>query len=282
MTARFRISPAAGAIALYDTGSNPATADAPLTDPMGNLARTYFHPALRYPGVVTTLTGSLALPAGAGSPYLRKATYTLAAHGRAGKPMLIGRLIGIGPGGADVAWCGSVPVQQGPPTNTTSVYGFDVPASNVRWLTLGANATSIIAYEICRGDSSQLPAITLSWEVRILDRTLTDTLPSSGPTRMRINGAALEIETPRGTFSTEKRYMKATAGAGSFVLAGGRTMTMRWNGTIGSSIFNAATWKWSLGSGNLERAVDYVWAGGTPLYTVPADAVAPRIQSVAF
>ena len=272
MPTRFRIDPASGNIAMYTVPSVSSTDDAPLTNPMGNLSRTIFHPALRYPGVVATLTGTLSLPAGTAAPNIRRATYVLGAHGQAGKPMCFGKLIGIGPGGTDVGWSGSVPVQQGD-------FGAG-PNSQVRWLILGADDTNIVAYELCRGSASALPAMSLAYEVNILDRNLNAALPGgSGAVRFKVSSAAMVIETPNGNFSSQKRYLKGSTGSGSYIQVGGRNIEMTLYTTIGSSTYNAVVWRWTFGSGNFERKVDTVFGASG---SFPAPAVSPRVQQVSL
>jgi hypothetical protein len=261
MTTRFRIDPATGDIGIYTL--KPGDPDAPLTSPLSNLSYVYFHPALRYVGAVATLSGTLSLPAGPGGTP-RYTQYTLGAHGQSGRPMLIGKLNGIGPGGADVAWTGSIPVQRGTLAPTAD--------SSTRWLTLGCNATNVIAYEICRGTSSNLPSMSVSFTVLIIDRNLDGTLPNSGGTSFRVDAAngLVEFQTPKGSFSTAKRYPKAV-GSGGWVLPGGITIHQSLYGTVGSSILNASAWSFSHGSGNLQSYAD--------VYNTPSTLPAPGFAS---
>lgn len=160
MPIKFRAEGSTGTVAIYES-----TDDLPFTAPLTYKSRVYFHSGLNYPARVATLTGTLSLPARAGSipPLTFGADYTLAAHGRGHIPMIEGRWLGIGIGGVSVPMVGSIPVQQsGGLRNTT------------RWVTIGANATNIVAHEMW-GTSfdGALAALTLSYEVHVLDVVLT-------------------------------------------------------------------------------------------------------------
>lgn len=257
MPVRFKVDPANSAIGLYTVPSVSSTDDTPLTDPLNNLSRVLWHPALRYPGVVSRMTGSINLPAGpSASPWIRRTTYTLGAHGQSGKPMLFGTLPGFGPSGTDVALFGSVPVQM------TSFGGTQL--DGVRWVTLGADSTNVLLYETTyRFDvgPSAIPAMTLSYTVDILDRNLEATLPNSGSTVFRSNAGHVEFVTPKGSFSTAKRYLKEVGSGGVVVPVGGHCMNRRWIGTVGPNTYNQNTWSFGHGSGNY--AMSYESLAGT-------------------
>lgn len=275
---KFKFDPASGRIGLYhDTAGD----DAPLTDPLNHLGDVIFHPDLRYPGVVKTIASTLALPAGPNTSFPRQTTHNLGAHLQTGKPMMLGRILGIGPSGSDVAWVGSLPVQQ-------YIQGDGLGTSLVRWLALGADDTNIFAYEISRGAAAvQLPAINLDYEIYILDRNLEAVLPSGTMLAFRsVPGGGVEIETPNGgTFSSEKGYLRAN-GAGGFAVAGGKTMQIRRNGTIGGTVYEQQTWKWSLGSGKYEMVCEYVFDLPPPIGNGnihrPPTAFTPRVEEVSL
>jgi hypothetical protein len=282
--AYFRVSPTLGEIGLYldDDGSHDA-----LIDPLNNLDKVIFHPALRYPGVVAVFTGTKSLAAGesSGSPNFgyRSTAHNLVAHGQTGKPMMRGKLLGIGPGGADVDWAGTVPVQSYIyPGGSGSWSGKH--AGQERWLTLGADDTNIIMNEQCNGDSGALPAMSIDWEVLVFDRNLDAALPDSGDLLFTNKNGPVEIETPKGSFTTAKRYKKLDTVSG-FTAAFGKTISLRFNGTIGSGIYNTTTWKWSLGAGEYEverRYILYIGPSPFDVHDRPAPAFTPDVKKVSI
>lgn len=177
MPTRFNAQGSTGVVAIYTVPSIDSTDDAPMTAPLAHKDRIRFHSGLGYPARIATLTGTLSLPARTTSstsitPGSGSQGYQVAAHGRPGIPLLEGgRIIGraSADGGAsyagDVPWCGTVPVQ-----GATNL-GFGC----VRWLTLGADATYIYVHEMWGVYNSNvvLPALTVSYEVHVLDRVFT-------------------------------------------------------------------------------------------------------------
>jgi len=274
---KFKVSPSSGSIGLY---RDPDGTDAALTDPLNNLELTIFHPALRYPGVVQVLSGTLSLAAGPpSSPApVRKSDHVLAAHGQAGRPMVMGKLSF---GSETVHWAGTVPVQQYylPPSSFPA--WANKPGGWARWLTLGADDTNIICVELCNGEASALPAMTVDWEVLIFDRNLDEDLPEGDTLVFRNTEGPVEIITPKGTFSTAKRYLRLDASG--FAAAFGKTTQIRWNGTVGGSIYNICTWRWTLGSGEYTQFFEelLVTSGGTPTaISRPVSAFTPDVKTV--
>lgn len=274
MVARFAIK--SGQVALYHVPTPTSTDDGPLTNPLAHLDRVIVHPALRIPGVIRTITGTLSLPALTNGSYATiRTTHVLGAHGESGRPMIIGRILGIGVGGASVPWVGSVPVQSYAFAGGGTPY--IIARGGTRWLTLGVNGGNIVAYQNVLGYNVTNPAISIDYEVHVLSRDLSAALPNSGPTRARINGTSFVIETPGGTISSEHKYVKAAA-SGGFALSGGRTCRLRYNRTLGSSIINYTTARWSVGAGIFERDFRYYYNSFDGYVDLQASAVSPVIQ----
>lgn len=270
MAQRFRVDPVSGNIGIY-TIPPTGDPDRPLTDPFNNLQYIFFHPGLRYVSIANTITSSITLPAGPGSGF-RKQTYSLGAHGQSGRPMLLGKLLGIGPSSTDVAWVGSIPVQQ----DTTGG-----PNSIARWVTLGCNSTNLLLYEICHGTSASLGAITLFFTVYVTDRNLDASLPNSGPTKFVVDPAAGRVEfvTPKGSFGTHRRYPKKVS-SGGFIFPCGRTVFGNFYGTVGPSILNAVGWTFSHGSGNYQKSSPVYTGGGSPPSYPPPGFASPPVERV--
>lgn len=285
MPVRMKFSTTLGAFGLYTVPTEASTDDAPLTDPLNNLSRIILHPQLRYPGVVAVITGTLSLPAASLSTFgTERRTHVLGAHGQSGKPPLIGKLVGYGAGGVTVPWAGTVCVQC--PLVNYAYAGDQRSIAVSRWLSLGVSGGNIVAHEMMRGSAAAGPgAVSLTFEVLIINRDLTSAPPNSGPTRMRINGSSFEFVTPKGTISSDHKYVREgiQGGAGVFPLSGGRTTTVRYNNVVGSSVVKETTFRHSLGAGLYAITADYVIRSATSSHSpdyLPAADVGPLIKHV--
>lgn len=210
MAWRFKVSPAAGAAGLYSVPTVDSADDAPLTDPLSNLSRVVWHPALRYPGRVRVQTGSITL----GST--SRTLHTLFAHGMSYKPLIKGTLT---INGVAVPWCGSVPMAQGVVGAGTVSGQTGQPTAAMAWLTLGADETNVYAFELTSGFRAASPTIT--YTVHVFDRAFETPLPNSGPTRLSVTGGEVVLQSPKGSFTTAKRYMR---GGSDFYHATGKTI----------------------------------------------------------
>jgi hypothetical protein len=147
----------------FRVGSNKAAIwtgegdTAPFDDPLNNLGRVKFHSDLNYINVIDEQTFNVSLPARSNFKDVSH-IYPLYAHGRGGIPFVLGKLT---VGGEPVAFCGSVPIQMGLKYNNNTISGF------ARWLSLGADATSVYVYEYAVNEWSnssfwgEYPAITV-------------------------------------------------------------------------------------------------------------------------
>lgn len=148
---------ATGNCAIWTGGED----NAPLNDPMNNLHRLKYHSALDYPKVISEWADNVtfaartewmpSLSGGSGAwgttETTRVVTHTLFAHGRGGQPWVLGS---IKIGGIDVAFTGSVPVQQGVLSNASNgAAAGDGKHPWARWVTLGADATHVRLFEYC-------------------------------------------------------------------------------------------------------------------------------------
>lgn len=163
-TVRINFDSAGGRVAIY-TGTNN---DLPLTDPVGQRARTLFHSDLFYPSIIAVHTGSLSLPArsaASGPAPIEFHQHTLFAHGRGGRPWIEGKWIGVGTGGVDAPALGTYPIQDTQSINPTG-------RSTVnRWLHIGADATNVYAHEMVSVPVTPFAhaALTVSYEITIMD-----------------------------------------------------------------------------------------------------------------
>jgi hypothetical protein len=167
MAYRFRADGTTGVVAIYE-----ASDDAPFTAPLSYASRVIFHSGLAYPAQIATITGSIVLPLRSTAIVpigFETYSHQLDAHGQSGIPFVEGRVLGLSDhGGADLPLVGSIPVQR--------INAGGSVTNQWRWLTLGADATHIWLHEgvlpVFSG-SSNLPAITINYEVHILDKVFT-------------------------------------------------------------------------------------------------------------
>lgn len=279
MPARFKFSPSLGKFGMYTVPTPTSTDDAPLTDPLNNMDRVIFHTDLRYSGVVATIDGNLVLPARYGNPpnfAVTRATHILSAHGRIGRPMIIGILRGLGAGGKDIPWVGSVPVQ------TFSFAGTYKLRQGTRWLTLGVNGANIVAYEnTCASNNSGPPttndAISIQYQILILDRDLNSALPNSGQARMSVQDGEFVFNLSGQFLSSQQRLVKKALAGDGFAMSGGKTCTIRYNerNSGGGSIIKDTTGNWSIGSTLYSKVFTHI-----PADPLNAGPVSPIIQEI--
>lgn len=155
MSKRLRIAGGVGAV--WDDASD---AD-PFTTPLSNLSRVKFHSGLDYIKVIDEQTVTVnfsSYPSGT----LTQGSYTMFAHGQSGIPLVFASAL---IGGNDVAFTGSIPVQ------------FDASGYWARWVTIGADATNVYAYEYIRtppgGAFFAMSALNLAITVWVTDEDLT-------------------------------------------------------------------------------------------------------------
>lgn len=165
MTVRLKADGSTGTVAIY-TGTD----DLPFTTPLSYVSRLRFHSDLDYPKIVSTITGSINLPAMSGNSE-RIHTYTLAAHGQGASPFCEG-YITVSPSSTRVPLLGSVCVAQGPSTGGGTL---DPQRREFfsRWLHLGSNATNILIQEgsACSWNQTHA-ALTVNYTIYITDTTV--------------------------------------------------------------------------------------------------------------
>lgn len=129
---------ASGKYAIWDGEQD----NLPFTDPLNNLGRVIDHSDLQKVRIIDVRSFTLNVPAiptsgsgqgsGGGRRGSKAQSYTLGAHGRPGQPFILGQ---INVNGVNVAFTGSVPVQQ----NANDSYA--------RFLSLGCDTSNIYVHE---------------------------------------------------------------------------------------------------------------------------------------
>ena len=150
----------ASACAIWDQS---VVGDAPFSAPLSYLPQTRFHSSLRYPAIVSTVSGSIALPSVPANRREYSMANILFAHGRAGIPYVEGAITsGLS---RVVALCRSVPIM---------TCGTGAAGQFPRVVHLGADATNVYlndygtTYEL-----SGFASITLGWTVYVTDVLLS-------------------------------------------------------------------------------------------------------------
>lgn len=168
MSKRFKVN--GSKLAIWDGHTDTDPFDNPLASSTV-LNRVKFHSSLSYVSIVDTQAVSLALASRTNFQSATQ-THTLFAHGRSGIPLVLGIAT---VGGAPVALTGSVPVQLG--TLSVSTSGSTVGWFG-RWITIGADATNVYAYEyvvaqwINSGNCETFPAITIPLTLHVTSELL--------------------------------------------------------------------------------------------------------------
>lgn len=181
-----------GKIAIYDT-SSPSGEDAPFTDPMANLSYLRFHSSLHMPRIISTTTYSLTLSAYS-IDTINRTTYTVAAHGRGGIPLVFGVIPSL-----SLTMMGTVWI---------------LDAGGARRLTLGADATNILLREECRA-ASAMSTRSVDIDVHVCDYLLDGASPpGDGTDAEYIKMEPTLIKAQRGAWRSDNRYLRnATTGA---------------------------------------------------------------------
>lgn len=275
MAWRFKASVGAGAIGLYSVPTPESADDAPLTDPLNNLSRVIFHPALRYPGRVNVFSGTTIV-----SSTDNGVVKNLVPHGRGARPMMVATM--TLPNGTVVPWGGSVPIKQGVVGAGTSTGHEGEPTSGSVWLTLGADETYVKAYVTIFGNGVISWPVTVNWNVHVFDRLFGTALQDTGPTRFAISGADVEFQTPRGTFTSAKRYLRSGS---DFTLAFGKTIAMQYYNFARPSPSSlreiGATWRYASGTG-YNVASERVYYGNNLTADYAVTAPTPGTEGVKF
>lgn len=154
---------ATGVVAIWE-----GTDDGPFNQPLNHLSngRVKFHSSLDYPKVIREQAITINLPyrGPVGGTFTQ--SYSLFSHGRGGFPWVLATLR---VDGQDVAAVGSVPVQ-----NARSSVNTSIVRPWARWITIGANATHVTAFEylVMSQTATEVPALTLTGTVWVTDEML--------------------------------------------------------------------------------------------------------------
>jgi hypothetical protein len=205
MTTQVRIrADNTGTMAIY-TVDSVAPDDLPFSTPLSYLSRVRFHSGLRTPRIISANTYSVTLSAIATNSVTRN-TYTVAAHGQSGTPLIFGSIPALG-----ISMCGTVPIL--------------ATSAPTRFITLGADATNIVLHEEVVSAAIGLSATTISLNVKICDFMIDGSVPSiNGTDAEYIQMTPTLVKAQRGNFRSNSKYLRAASGGTTFPVPKNQTM----------------------------------------------------------
>lgn len=270
--ARFRLmsDPETGNVAIFKVLDADPSDDEPLNDPFNNLDRLQIHSGLVVPSTTPELTQEvdITIPAqSANSKY--SGQINLFAHGKGAPCMVEGVIKGIGVGGVDVAFNGTMPVD----VHTTG---------HATWLALGATDTHVVL--VYFGITYELrSALNLTIEASAYDLLDSGPAPAGNPSDPLIEHVPQDGATPpyltmgRGKIDTRRRYISKVDAGGDFALAIGPTLSIIGRGISGSGSYvqDEIGWRWRYSCAGYTKETLVAWDGSS---TDGGDYEAPYIQ----
>lgn len=248
---RLKTNPETGDLAIYSVPSHESTDNAPLDDPYGHPGRLQLHTGMICPSTTPELTQThtVNFPARAAQTKF-SALVDLFPHGKGEPCMVEGAIKGIGPGGADVAFNGTMPVN----ANTR---GF------ATWLALCSTNThvALLYFGITR---TAFPAFSLDIEASAYDFLASGPAPTSNPAlplKKYVPGEYLQLG--RGMIDTRRRYLRKVAIGGDFAMAIGPTLSIIGSGKTrsGSYVQNEIGWRWRYSCDGYVQETTVGWNG---------------------
>lgn len=265
--ARFRLmsDPASDAVAIFKVLDGDPSDDAPLASPYGNLDRLQIHSGLIYPSTSPDDTQSVAvtIPAQAANTKY-SGQINLFAHGKGEPCMVEGVIKGIGAGGSDVGFNGTMPV--------------DVHATgHATWLALGATNTHVVLLYF--GITYQArAALDLTIEASAYDFLASGPAPTGeAGTHLLENEPESFVTVPvlgeirvkprfrmgRRRVDSYRRYIRKVDGGADFAIATGPTLSIIGLGltTNGSYVQNEVGWRWRYSCAGYVQQTTVAWNG---------------------
>lgn len=250
---RLKTNPVSGELAIYSVPDHSSTDNGPLDDPYGHIDRLQFHSGMVCPSTTPELTQTveITIPAqGANTKY--SGQINLFAHGKGEPCMVEGAIKGIGPGGADVAFNGTMPV------NVTAT-------GHATWLALCSTDThvAIVYFGIT---FAGFAAFNLDIEASAYDFLASGPAPTFDPglpLMKHVPGEYLQIG--RGMVDTRRRYLRNVASGGDFALATGPTLSIIGSGKTAddSYVQNEIGWRWRYSCAGYVKQTTQAWNGSS-------------------
>jgi hypothetical protein len=250
---RLKNNPATGDLAIYSVPDHSSNDNAPLNDPYSHPDRLQFHSGMVCPSTTPELTQThtITIPArGTNTKY--SGQIDLFEHGKGEPCMVEGAIKGIGPGGADVAFNGTVPV------NVTAT-------GHATWLALCSTDThvAVVYFGIT---AAAFSSFTLDIEASAYDFLASGPAPTWNPAlplMKHVPGEYLQIG--RGAVDTRRRYLRRVVSGGDFALATGPTLSIIGSGKTGSNSYvqNELGWRWRYSCAGYVQQTTQGWNGAS-------------------
>lgn len=211
MTLKWKIN-RFGQSAIYD----PATGDAPLTDPRGNLDLLKWGNELEHVGIVEIRDYTVTLPASGNRSPPREVTYVLDTHDQPAAPFVYGYVTLPDGGRRPFAMHAVIDRSAGTLAGFTDGY--------LRQVSLGIDGPNIVLHEWARASvgGSAYTSKAIGVRVFITDLSLEELGNPIAPAALRdvrINSAGVQL----GPFDATKRWLRIAEGEAQFPLINGVT-----------------------------------------------------------
>lgn len=252
---RFRLKsdPTGGHVAIYSIPTADSLDNEPLYDPFSFPGRLQFHSGMHTPSTTPELTQTVTVSVPTQAAQTKySGQINLFAHGKGEPCMVEGAIKGIGTGGADVAFNGTVPV------NVTAT-------GHATWLALGSNNTHVVVVYFGI-TSSGFTGFALDIEASAYDFLASGSAPAANPSLPLIKHVPTSYtQLGRGSVDTRRRYLRKVATGGDFALAVGPTLSIVGVGitAAGSYVQNEIGWRWRYSCAGYVRQTTQAWNGTT-------------------
>lgn len=249
---RLKGDAATGRVAIYSVPNHESTDNAPLSDPTSHPDRLQIHSDLIYPSTTAALTQEVDVTIPAQSANTKYGDQiALFAHGKGEPCMVEGVIKGIGPGGSDVAFNGTVPVNV-------------VATGHATWLALGSTSTHVVL--VYFGITfAALAALDLTIEASAYDYLESGPAPQGDPGLPLMKHVANTYTSiGRGRVDTRRRYLRRVASGGDFAIATGPTLSIIGQGisvASGSYVQNEIGWRWRYSCAGYVQETTQAWNG---------------------
>lgn len=248
--------PTTGNVAIFKVLDASPQDNAPLNAPYDHLDRIQVHAALVAPSTTAALTQTVGVTIPAqGTDTRYSGQVLLFAHGQGEPCMVEGVIKGIGSGGADVAFNGTVPVDV---HNT----------GHATWLALGSTNTHVVLVYFGITYLAR-DAYPITIEASAYDMLSTGPAPNGNQSLPLIENVPQDGTTPpyftagRGRIDTRRRYLRKVEAGGDFAVATGPTLAIVGFGkrATPSYVQDEVGWRWRYSCAGYVRETTVAWNG---------------------
>lgn len=249
---RLKNNPLTGDLAIYSVPDHASMDNAPLSDPYDHPDRLQFHSGMVAPSTTPELTQIVTVNIPGRSPNTKySGQINLFEHGFGEPCMVEGLIKGIGPDGVDVAFNGTMPVNN----NATG---------HATWIALCSTNThvAIVYFGIT---ASGFGGFSLDIEASAYDFLESGPAPAGDPELPLLRHVPDEyLQIGRGAVDTRRRYLRH-ADDGDFAIATGPTLSIIGSGKSGGSSYvqNELGWRWRYSCDGYVQQTTEGWNGAS-------------------